>query len=207
MKYPHLFIRWKTNVIRNVIFGIILACSWTVDAQSNVSVSSTTDGNGLFSYTFNLNDSSPYVWGLNDTEGDLQIPSYGILNIISPPGWAATVDSNDIITWQPTSSDWVYLGQPPLTFSVQSSSTVAVPYDQIGEPGDTYIEGGVAGTLCTASDHVGVAGGFERFSFLGPQEVPEPSTYALFAFAILLAAPRAFTAGRSLFSKEMPIEK
>jgi hypothetical protein len=61
MKYPLQFIRRKANVIWNAIFGIILACSGTVKAQSNVSASSTTDGIGLFSYALILNNSSPHT--------------------------------------------------------------------------------------------------------------------------------------------------
>jgi hypothetical protein len=172
------------GVIRKGVLGIILACSWTVSAQTHVSVSSANDGNGLFSYTFGLGSDSSYVWGLNVDQGNIVIPSHGILDIISPPGWTATVDSNEIISWQPTSSEWAFIGQPSLTFSVQSSSTEAVLYDE--PPGDSYPVGGVAGTLFTSSDHQGVAGGIEMFSFFGPQEVPEPSSFALFAYAALI---------------------
>lgn len=184
MQFPQRYFRSLRDVIRNGIVGILLAGSGTVSAQNYVSVSNTNDGNGLFSYTFNLASGSSYVWGLNADQGNILIPSYGILDIISPPGWTATVDANEIIDWRPTSSDWAFIGQPSLTFSVQSSSTVAVLYDNL--PGNNYSEGLVGGTLFTVPDHQGVAGGFEYFSFLGPQVVPEPSSFVLFTFATLL---------------------
>jgi len=186
MQLLHQDLRTKLDVIRKGMFGIILACSWTVSAQTYVSVSSTNDGNGLFSYTFSLGSDSSYVWGVSADNGDIVIPSHGILDIISPPGWTATVDSNEIITWQPTSDECVFIGQPPLTFSVQSSSTEAVLYDELLGSGAGYQQGAVFGTFCTNPDHQGVALGYEMFSFFGPEEVPEPSSFALFAFAALL---------------------
>ncbi len=184
MQFLHQDLRTKLDVIRKGMFGIILACSWTVSAQTYVSVSSTNNGNGLFSYTFSLGSDSSYVWGVSADNGDISIPSHGILDIISPPGWTATVDSNEIITWQSTSDECVFIGQPSLTFSVQSSSTEAVLYDE--RFGGSYPMGLVGGSLFTIPDHQGVALGYERFSFFGPEEVPEPSSFALFAFAALL---------------------
>jgi hypothetical protein len=156
-------------------------------AQGYLSVSSTTDGHGLFSYTFDLGSSS-YVWGVSSNNGGVYIQSHGILDVISPSGWTATVDANEFINWQPTSGT-VYLGQPPVTFSVLSSCTGTILYDQWGESEPDYLKGMVGGSLYTLPDHQGVAGGYETFSFLGPQVVPEPTCFALFGFAILLVKP------------------
>jgi hypothetical protein len=146
---------------------LVFAPTWMAPAQEYVSVSSTTDGQGLFSYTFDLGDTS-YVWGMSQASGNIFIPSHGILDVISPPGWLATVDANEFITWQPTNST-IYIGQPPLTFSVISSYTNSILYDQWGVSDAVYMKGFISGTLFTISDHQSVGGGFETFSFLGPQ--------------------------------------
>jgi len=176
------FFALKTNpapnrgLFQTALLATLLLCGSNLPAQNLLSVTSTTDGNGLFSYTFSLG-SDPYVWGL-DTNGQVIIPSHGILDIAGPPGWAATIDTNDIITWQPTSGR-VFLGQPTLIFSVHSSYTNAVSYDQMQEP---YQMGIVAGVAYTLPDHQALAGGFQWFSFVGP-EVPEPSTISLLPLA------------------------
>jgi len=188
-------VRQKIVSISKSAAILILASAWMASAQSSVSVTSSTDGNGLFSYTFNLG-TSPYVWGISPDNGDIVMQSHGILDIISPPGWAATVDANELITWQPTSGT-VYVGESPLTFSVLSSYTDSTVYDQWGVEDPTYLAGLIGGSLYTISDHQGVALGYETFSFVGPQ-VPEPSALALGVLALLLVKPiRRFLAPAS----------
>ncbi len=180
----HAMIRNNRFVISGLLATLILASARMVSAQENISVSSTTDGNGLFSYTIDLGSSS-YVWGVSSDNGDVYIPSYGILDVISPTGWTASVDAYQGITWVPTSGA-VYLGQPSVTFSIISSSTETALYDQpLGSGG--YQKGAVFASLYTQSDHQGVALGYEEFSFIGPEAVPEPSGIVLFSFAVLLA--------------------
>lgn len=183
----HVLNRHKIVSIPRSVVTIIFASAWLASAQQYVSVSSTTDGNGLFSYTFDLGSSS-YVWGVSSDNGDIYMQSHGILEVISPPGWTATVDANEFITWQPTSGT-VYVGQPSLTFSVLSSYTDSILYDQWGVSDPVYLKGIIGGTLFTVPDHQGVGGGFETFSFLGPQVVPEPSSFAVIGFALLLVKP------------------
>ena len=103
--------------------------------------------------------------------------------MISPPGWTATVNPNEVISWRPTSGP-AFLGQPAVTFAVQSSYTDAIAYDQVS---GLYERGMVIGVAYTLPDHHAVAGGYERFSFLGP-EVPEPSSFVLVVFAALLGS-------------------
>jgi hypothetical protein len=73
----------RPGIIRKGLLGIILAASWTASAQPLFLVTSTTDGNGLFSYTFNLASSSD-IWGVSTNGGGagILIQSHGILNVI-----------------------------------------------------------------------------------------------------------------------------
>jgi len=160
----------KSISIVRLVATLILASTWMALAGEYVSVSSTTDGHGLFSYTFDLG-SPLYVWGIQPDNGDISIQSHGILEVISPPGWVATVDANEFITWQPTNGT-IYIGQPPLTFSVISSNTNSILYDQWGISNPVYLKGIISGSLYTIPDYQGVALGFETFSFLGPQVEP-----------------------------------
>jgi hypothetical protein len=161
-----------------ICLAIITTGVWKTHAQGYLSVSSTTDGNGLFSYTFDLG-SSGYVWGVSS--GGVSIQVYGVENVISPSGWSATIGTNDLIIWRPIDGT-AYLGQPPVTFSVQSIYSGVVNYDQTA-PLSPYQKGAVIGAVFTASDHQYEGGGYENFSFLGPAPVPEPTTLTLLGLA------------------------
>jgi len=180
-------IHHKCVSIAKSVATLVFTSAWMASAQQNVSVSSTTDSHGLFTYTFDLGP-APYVWGISPDNGDIFMQSHGILQVISPPGWTATVDANEFITWQPTSGT-VYVGESSLTFSVLSSYTDSILYDQWGVSDPDYLKGMIGGTLFTVPDHQGVTGGFETFSFLGPQVVPEPSCFGIIGFAFLLVKP------------------
>src|SRR5271154_3144852 len=92
----HILAAISTLVVTSIFASALTAC-----AQGILSVSNTTDGNGLFSYTFSLGSTS-YVWGVTSDMGEIVVQSHGILDVISPPGWTASVDNNNIINWQPT---------------------------------------------------------------------------------------------------------
>src|SRR5882762_5410672 len=89
----------KHSILLAGLLGVFLGCSDTSFGQLYVSLNSTTDGAGLFSYTFSRNNSG-YVWAPGANQG-LYLESHGILEIISPPGWTATVDTGDFISWRP----------------------------------------------------------------------------------------------------------
>jgi hypothetical protein len=160
--------------------ALLIWCSvfwcWAGPAQNFLTVNSANDGQGLFSYTFDLGP-DPYVWRL---DGQINLQSHGILEIGTPAGWNASVDQNEVISWQPTEP--VYLGQPPLTFWVRSSSAEAMTYDQLDGP---YQRGILIGVACTLPDHQTLLGGYQAFSFVGPVVVPEPSTPGLLLAAAL----------------------
>jgi hypothetical protein len=54
-----------------------------------------------------------------------------------------------------------------------------VLYDQWGGNNDIYRQGIIGGELVTLPNHQPFALGFQTFSYLGPQMIPEPSGGAL----------------------------
>lgn len=177
-----VFLNKLAGIIRKGGLGLLLIWSWTAPGQPYIWVDSTTDGNGLFSYTFE-SASTNYVWGLSDGNGNIVLQSHGILDVISPPGWEATVNPDETISWT-VSSGTVFVGEPALMFSVQSSFTGVASYDQLLGSGDPYQGGVIGGSLYSLPNHQGVALGFERFNYLGPQVIPEPSCLALLAVGV-----------------------
>jgi hypothetical protein len=178
-KEPCLF-RFKAAVARIGAFALVLICPWSAWAQDYrdfINVTSTTDGNGLFSYTFSPGN-GPFLWCLTPTSGNFYIQSHGILEVISPPGWAATVDLNEGISWRPTSGS-IFVGQPPVTFSIRSMFTDSVVYDE-WPPGSTlYTSGVLGGAMFTLPDLQNANIGLVWFPVIGPQIIPEPSSSSL----------------------------
>jgi len=118
-----------------------------------------------------------YVWGVY-TNDAIVLPSQGILNVITPPGWTYTIEDTNSIHLRPTTQP-VFVGEPDVTFSVLSSSTASTMYSDPLGSASPYAMGLVLGNVFTVPDYVNLAGGYESFAFLGPQVVPEPGVSVL----------------------------
>jgi hypothetical protein len=161
--------------------AVLLLLSLPATAQQ-LSVTSSTDGNGLFTYTFGSSSTS-LIWGAQTNQGIL-LPSFGILEISTPPDWTYSIQNETTIYFVPKSG-LVYIGEPEVTFTVRSSSTSAVTYTNTTYFSD-YSRGLIVGNVYTLPDHNILAGGYESFSFLGPEAIPEPTTLLFAAAALLL---------------------
>src|SRR5436190_20704860 len=104
---------------------LILTCIQSALADA-LTVACTNDANGLYSYTFSKG-AAPYVWGLTTNGLGLSLQSYGVIQTIQPPNWAASVDPSGLIVWTVTNGI-VYLDEP-VTFSVRSTFAVPRVYD------------------------------------------------------------------------------
>lgn len=194
IRITRVFMKWSSAVpgggipkrvcntgkaIKVLAFALLLATSSWVSAQPNpFLLTSSADGNGLFTYTFSPGDAN-FVMGMYSNNGNIYMPSHGVVSVTSPTGWTATVD-NDVVIWSALSTTPVYLGSPSLVFSIQSSSTQPVLYDTPLGP-DPYSRGAVVGgvhflnPIDQQSDGEGSVG-FLTFSFIGPAVIPEPSS-------------------------------
>ncbi len=169
---------------------LFLSCKGVSSAQL-ISVASSNDGNGLFSYTFTLGDPT-YAWGLNTNNGMLMMRFNGIQQAFNPLGWTSSIDANEIVTWQCLDNSLILLGSPAITFSIQSSSVQTAAYTNFTFPNDPYPLGVMLGSAYEISTHNVAGGGYERFSYVGPAVVPEPSTTAIIAAALLGLFHRSF---------------
>ncbi len=99
--------------------------------NSSSSFTSTDDGHGLYSYTFNP------PTNLYFTIGQVFVKSYGILGTTQPPGWSPTIDASGNIEWTYLTNQY----QPftnTLTFTVQSSYAVPRLYTDTNFSSPTY---------------------------------------------------------------------
>ena len=174
-------------------FLLILAgftCGLSVANAQLISVLSTNNGNGLFSYTFTLGNPS-YAWGFSTNESELTMRFHGIQTAFSPAGWISEVETDDFVTWRYVNTDLVLLGNPSITFAIQSSSIGTALYDNIlGSPVPDYPRGIVVGSVYDVTTLTGFAVGYETFSYIGPTLVPEPSAVALFGVAFCFVGSR-----------------
>src|SRR5262249_25761753 len=116
-----------------------------------VTVTSTNNGSGLFSFTFNAGTPG-YVWQIssNDLTG-IFMPAAGVQQIFNPAGWTGVLDPGDIIHWYSTNSTF-YIGEPSLTFSYQSYYHSAALYSET-DGLTVYDAGIIVGTGATSPDH------------------------------------------------------
>ena len=87
-----------------------------VFGQDALSVTSSTDGNGLYTYTFSKG-SQPYVWGLSTTTA-IYLKSYGVLETSQPTNWSAKFDGSGRIVW--SVANGIAFLDAPVTVSVRS---------------------------------------------------------------------------------------
>ena len=152
---------------------LLLQTAGGTSAQIYLSVASSDNGSGLFSYTFTLN-SPTNAWGMQLNNGALLMQFHGLQNAFSPAGWTASI-TNDFVTWNYTNAGTVFLGSPAITFSIQSSSTVPVLYNDFPGGDNFNTRGVVFGTLFSLPSQQGIGGGYEAFPYMGPAQVPEPA--------------------------------
>jgi len=147
-------------------------------------VSSSNDGNGLFSYTFSLG-TDPYVWGLANGNGTIALRSEAVLQIYSPAGWSGTWQPDGWVNWSYTGPGTVFIGEPSLTFSILSESTTAIAYNEPLAQEGNFPRGVIGGGAYTYPDHTGLAVGYESFDFIGPAPIPEPATGTLLSIGAI----------------------
>jgi len=146
---------------RGIVVAALLAVTDAACALP-ADVVSTTDSNGLFTYTFQRGD-TPYVWGLT-TNDAIGLTAYGVLQVHTPPGWTHTmVDPHGIIFAPTRGTNFL---DEPVSFSVRSCLTEPVPYQGFSGryPGGTIV--GVVYELPGRTNILG--GGYQNFSYLGP---------------------------------------
>ena len=125
-------------------------------------VLSTNDGNGLFTYTFQRGD-APYVWGL-DTNRSINLTSYGVLEVHTPPTWTYSIIDRELLVLTPTRGT-NFLDEP-VTFSVRSCLTESTRYDSLAGRYPAGIIVGVVYALPERTEMLG--GGYQSFSYVGP---------------------------------------
>jgi hypothetical protein len=149
---------------RGLSIALLFSSGTSLFAQGALSVISTNDGNGQFSWIFSANGGSfPEV-------DQFKMKLYGVQDTFSPPGWAATIDADDFVTWNYLGSGGAPFNGSPMALAIHSISTQSILYGGIGNV--TYPDGLYSGAV------------FGRFRYEGPIQIPEPSQ----GFLCVLAA-------------------
>jgi hypothetical protein len=143
-------------------------------AQGTFSVVSTNDGNGQFSWIFSASGGSfPEL-------DQFKMKLYGVEHASSPDGWAATIDSDEFVTWNYLGTSGAPFTGSPMILSIHSISTQPILYGGIGNV--VYPDGLYSGAV------------FGRFMYEGPQQVPEPTSSLFFVVAAVAhASKRSFS--------------
>lgn len=139
-------------------------------ADDTITVNSSDDGHGLYSYTFLPGSTNEYF-----SLGSIIIQSHGILGTTQPPGWTVSIDTNDNIEWDYT-DNYLPLSNS-VTFSVQSGYPVPRLYNDFNYPSE-LAEGFLFLIVYSEPDQGGeLGGGYERFSYFGPSTNGAPTVY------------------------------
>jgi hypothetical protein len=130
-----------------------------------LSVSSSTDGNGLYTYTFSKG-SQPFVWGLS-TNTAIYLQSYGVVETTQPAHWNVSFDSFGRIVWSvPNGIDYI---DDPVTLTVRSIFKTSRTYNSWGEEEPSVFRRGyVLGYAYELPSHDVIGLGLENFVSIGP---------------------------------------
>jgi hypothetical protein len=168
---------WREKKLfdRGLSCAFLFCIATRVAAQGTLQVSSVSDGNGQFSWTFSA------TGGVFPQVSQFTMKLYGVQDTFSPTGWAATVDSDEFVTWNYVGGGGAPFTGAPMTLSIHSTSTQSTAYGGIGNL--IYPDGLYSGAV------------FGRFMYDGPIQIPEPSPGLLWLLAacagLLRLRPRA----------------
>jgi len=137
-----------------------------------LSVSSSNNGRGLYSYTF-TNGSSVFFWGISPSSPGIYLQSCGVLQTFQPAGWTATVSPGGLVNWQVTNGNFYF--DQGVTLSVLSSSTVPRIYND--PSGSTFFSTGtLLGEIYTNNTPASLlGGGTASFAYVGPNTNSAPT--------------------------------
>lgn len=138
---------------------IVAATCARVPAETPCTLYSSHDGNGLYTYTFDRGDAW-YVWGFNPSNGAVNIRSFEVLEVLTPPNWLWSVNSNDVVTLS-LGAGTVYF-ESPVSFSIRSASATASNYSFL-----TY-DCLIVASAYDTNTHRFQAGGYHTFDHVGP---------------------------------------
>ncbi|RLD12575.1 MAG: hypothetical protein DRI44_00090 [Chlamydiae bacterium] len=174
----------KTILILIAIFALGFS---NISSANLVSVISTNNGSGLFTYKISAGI-DPYFFGGNTNFLKIIIPSVAVVSTIDPPGWISTINIDDTITWECTNPVLNYVDYDLVDFSLQSSILIATnyPINKTGlVQGEIYNTNHSIYSSVPTNTMVSVnTVGFEYFEIEGPA-IPEPYIIILF-FPLLI---------------------
>jgi|GEM_PF-591165 len=178
---------FRLGAVMLVMAGLVVPAT---SRASMLAVQSTTDSNGLFTYTV-LRGPEPYVWGGSNATLSLAFPVLGMQSASASPGWSVTSTAAGVI-WSYTGAVTWLVDTAPAIFAVSSALVMPVAYDSLATTA-LYQQGTLLGDVFgtnqapyprSVSGEVSSVNvtGYERFSFIGPA-LPEP--FLVCALAVL----------------------
>ena len=118
---------------------------FTLITEANlISVESSTDGYGMFTYLIS-SGVAPFYFGGNFDVLKVAIPSAGVLETHGPEGWYSEIDDNDTVTWLYTNSYIGFIDKSHLEFSIKSVYAQSTNYSDT--TGTLWQKGYVAGDI------------------------------------------------------------
>jgi hypothetical protein len=146
------------------VVGVLVTAFLSARGQG-LTVTSSTDGNGLYTYTFSKG-TQPVVWGLS-TNTSIYLQSYGVVETSQPTNWTASFDTFGRIVWTvPNGIDYI---DDPVTVTVRSTFKTARTYDSWGEEeSSVFRRGFVLGYAYELPNHDLIGLGIENFASIGP---------------------------------------